>query len=474
MQLPDQNPYQKIFALQKEKSEHLRSETYRQRKERVLKIQQWIHNNRKSIQEVLYLDFQKPAPEVDISEILPCLMEIKFIAKNIKKWMRPRNAPFSITHIEASCKIYYEPKGVCLIISPWNYPFNLSISPLVSALSSGNTVILKPSEHTPHTSKLLTTMIQELFTPEEVTVIQGDASVAEQLLQLPFDHIFFTGSPTIGKIIMKAASQHLTSVTLELGGKSPTIIDETADISDATDKIAWGKFLNSGQTCIAPDYILIHKNIKEKFISSLIKKIETMWDKEKTNFTSPSDMTRIVNQKQFLRLVALLKNVQQHNATFLYGNEYYPEKRIIKPTIIEGMPPNSLIAEEEIFGPILPIVVYNNLQEAIHIINAKPKPLSIYMFSKNQKAIDHLRINTSSGAFVVNECLVHFSHHQMPFGGINNSGIGKSHGFFGFLAFSNEKSYMKQRIGFTTFKLLYPPYTAWTQKIINTLIKIFG
>ena len=460
-----------IFQDQKSKSISLRNEKYKDRLSKVLKIKTWIKSNRSSIKEALYADFKKPSAEVDITEIIPVLEAIREIKANLKRWMMPRQVPATLLMIGTSSHVSYEPKGVSLIIAPWNFPFNLVVEPLVHALAAGNTAILKPSEITPATSALINKMVSELFAKDEVAVFEGGPDVSNQLLKFPFDHIFFTGSPRIGKIVMKAAAENLASVTLELGGKSPAIIDQSANIKDAALKIAWGKFINNGQTCIAPDYILIHKSIEQKFLSSLKEMIVKLFDSANEGIRSSPDYARMVSKFHARRSSALIKDSMANGAKLVFGESNLPEEGYISPTVLSDLDENAKVMEEEIFGPILPVVAYDDLEEAIRKVNSKEKPLALYIFSKKRKSVSRILRNTSSGTVCINDTVIHFAHSKLPFGGVNQSGFGKAHGRYGFQAFSNQKPILKQRVGFTIFRPLYPPYNKRVNKILDWVVK---
>jgi aldehyde dehydrogenase (NAD+) len=374
--------------------------------------------------------------------------------------------------IGSSSKVYFEPKGVTLIISPWNYPFQLAIDPLLYAIAGGNTAIVKPSEMTPNTSALIKKLVNEVFDEKEVAVLEGDATIAQVLLKQPFDHIFFTGSPMLGKVIMEAAAKHLTSVTLELGGKSPTIVDETTNIKDAAQKIIWGKFMNCGQTCIAPDYLLVHESVKDALVEEMKENIKKLYGQDNTTTIEESpDYTRVVNQRHFSRIKGLLEDAVEKGAKVLDGGEMNADDNFIAPTLITEVDDNMAVMSEEIFGPILPIISFKSLKEATDYVNTKPKPLALYCFSKDKKNQEFVIKNTSAGGTAINETLAHISNPDLPFGGVNNSGIGKTHGYYGFLAFSNERAVLNQRIGWTTLKMLYPPYTDKKKNTINSFSK---
>jgi aldehyde dehydrogenase (NAD+) len=464
---------QNTFYALKQTSLEFRVEPIKNRERRLQVLRKWIKSNRLAIQEAIYQDFRKPSAEVDTTEIFPALSEIKNAITNLERWVKPRKVDAPLTLLGTRSVISYEPKGLCLIISPWNYPFNLSLGPLVSALAAGNNVILKPSEITPNTSALIAKMCNEIFGADEVTVFEGGPMVSQELLKLPFDHIFFTGSPAIGKIVMKAAAEHLTSVTLELGGKSPTIVSLSANLKEAAKRIAMAKFLNSGQTCIAPDYVLVHQGIANDFIELLKEQIQKLFaDQGKTIFESPH-YARIVSEKHFIRLNSIVQDALTNGAKLELGGFVDQTQRFMHPMLLSQVSVESRVMQEEIFGPILPILSFEALDQVIKIINGKPKPLALYYFGKSKSEQNRLKQETSSGAICINDCAIQFLNHNLPFGGVNNSGIGKSHGYYGFLAFSNEKPVVKQRAGLTSIQFFYPPYTPLIKRLINGLLKFF-
>jgi aldehyde dehydrogenase (NAD+) len=461
-----------IFRRQQKHALQLRNEPLKSRTERLLKLKKWIHANRVSIQNAAYKDFQKAPQEVDAIEIFHVLNEIRLALQNIETWAAPKKVDAPITMLGTRSFIQHEPRGVCLIISPWNYPFSLAVGPLVSALAAGNAIILKPSEMTPHVSALLRRLVESIFSPEEVYVFEGGPEISQQLLQLPFDHIFFTGSPAIGKIVMKAAAENLTSVTLELGGKSPAFVTADANLEDVAERISVGKFVNNGQTCIAPDYLLVDETIKDKVIRKLIEKTNYRFLAGAAAEQSPN-YCRIVNEKHFDRISLLIQDAIVKGAKVEWSGENNRASRFIHPVILSAVAPDAKLMQEEIFGPVLPVLTYRNIEEGIDFVNSKPKPLSLYVFSSRKSTQDQIINNTSAGGVCINDCGVHFLHHNLPFGGINNSGMGKSHGHYGFLAFSHEKPVLKQRSGLTTFKPFYPPYTPTSKKLMDWFLKMF-
>ncbi|EMR04713.1 aldehyde dehydrogenase family protein [Cesiribacter andamanensis] len=462
---------QQVFEQQRQTAQAWRSSTLAERQDRLRNMLSWMEQNRNAIHEALYNDFQKPHPETDISEIYPVQAEIKHALRNLRNWMKPRKVSTPLSHVGTSSYIQYEPKGVCLIIAPWNYPFNLQLVPLVSCLAAGCTAILKPAEETPHTAQLLERMVGELFSPREVAVFTGGKEVAQELLKLPFDHIFFTGSPQVGKLVMKAAAEHLSSVTLELGGKSPAIVDYTANLKEAAERIAFGKWLNAGQTCIAPDYVLVHERVSEPLVQELKKAIAKMYGGEGPESKASHDLARIINQRHFERLQRALQQALAAGAELASGGTLAADERFIAPTVLRSVPEDSQLMQEEIFGPILPIRSYRDLAEAVEYVNARPKPLALYLFTDRPELKQEMLQRTSAGGVCVNDTALHYLQPNLPFGGVNWSGMGKAHGHWGFLSFSNEKSVLQQRSGLTSTSMLKPPYSPAVQKMINLLLR---
>lgn len=464
------NTYYELFLKQQNNQFAIGNTTYRQRLKTLNALQEAIETKyRTQIQMALQNDLGKPVVESELTEIYAIIGDIKHAKKYLNQWMQKQRVDTPLSMMGSSSYIKYEPKGVCLIISPWNFPFNLTFGPLVSAIAAGNTAIIKPSEMTPNSSALMATIIEDVFKEDEVALVQGDVEVSSELLKLPFNHIFFTGSPRVGKIVMEAASKHLASVTLELGGKSPTIVDQSANIDKAAKKIMWAKFLNCGQICVSPDYVLIDKSIEIRFIESCKKWLQTFYN---NNPKTSNSYGRIVTDKHFERLSSYLENAKTLNAKFEVGGETDSASKYIEPTIISDLKPEAKLLEEEIFGPILPIVTYQSLDMAIAYVNSKPRPLALYIYSKSKANTKKIMNNTRAGGTCINNSVLHYANHYLPFGGVNNSGIGKSHGFFGFKAFSNARAVMKQHT-FGVTELLFPPYSGFKEKLARFTIKWF-
>lgn len=466
MDTATQSNIRDLFERVKEHSVTLRTSTLGERKERLKKIEDWIMNHRAQIHEAVHKDLQKPNQETDLTEVFVVLSEIRKARKNLRNWMMSKPATSSITYLGTRAETFYEPKGACLIIAPWNYPFQLAVGPLVSAVAAGNTAIIKPSEFSENTSELIQKMCLEIFEPEEVSVILGAVKESQELLALPFDHIFFTGSPQVGKVVMQAAAKHLASVTLELGGKSPTIVDESASIKDAAEKIAWGKWLNAGQVCIAPDYLFVHENVKDKLIEELVVQSEKLYGTKET-------YGGIISRHHHNRINDLMADAIDKGADIEFGGKSDRDNLRFTPTLLSNVAKNSRVMEEEIFGPILPLMVFYDLNEVINFVNQKPKPLALYLFSKKKSVIDRVKKETSAGMMTINDVVLQFAHPNLPIGGVNNSGIGKAHGHTGFIAFSNEKAIVKQRRGLTMAKTVYPPYSGFKKFMIDFMVKYF-
>ncbi|TNE49775.1 MAG: aldehyde dehydrogenase family protein [Bacteroidetes bacterium] len=463
---------QEIFKKQHGHQYTVARTTARQRIEKLRRLHTAMIRHRSAIRQALAADFRKPAEETDISETAYVNTEIRHTIRHLARWMQPRRVGVGLSLLGSSARVIYEPKGVCLIIGTWNFPFNLNLVPLIAAVASGNCVILKPSEHAPHSAALIEKILRECFREEEVAVVQGEVEVARQLLQLPFNHIFFTGSTSIGKEVMQAAARHLASVTLELGGKTPVIVDETADLDRAASRIAWIKCLNYGQTCIAPDHVLVHESVHDALVGKLKEWLQKYYgDTPEARRQSP-DLARVVHDRQFRFLLDLKANAVDLGAKVAFGGEFDPAERFIDPTILTDVPPEAKIWEHEIFGCLLPIKRYQTLDEAIEYINTGSKPLAFYIFSNRERHIKKVIRETRGGGVCVNECALQFFNPDLPFGGHNASGIGKYHGDSGFMEFSNARSIARQHSSYPTTNLFLPPYGSRLMKtLLNWLVR---
>lgn len=436
-----------------------------ERKELLLKLKASILKRREEIKAALYQDFKKPYAESELTEIHTSLDEINFAVKRLSKWMRPKRVSTPIALFGSRSFIQYEAKGVVLILAPWNYPFSLLINPLVAAIAAGNCVMARPSEKTPATAAILKTIVDEVFPANVARVVIGEIDLAEKLLELNFDHFFFTGSTQVGKKIMLAAAKNLTSVTLELGGKSPVIIDQDVNLEDAAEKLFWGKFMNGGQTCVAPDYVFIPENLKEKFCELFKAQIEKRFGETSNERLSTKDFARIIDTKAYERLEAKILHEKR-----LLEDRPFKDERFIPPTLLTDVSLNSPIMEDEIFGPIMPLLSYKNLDTVIEYIQKNPKPLALYVFSKNNKMIKKVLKSTTAGGTAINHVVLHLANPHLPFGGVGPSGMGSYHGEFGFKAFSHERSVLKQGF-FTLTNLYFPPYRGAVSRFAFRLLR---
>ena len=459
-----------VFKAQQAYKYTLRNSNATQRINKLSALKSSIQLYEKEIYAALQSDLRKSEFESAITEVVFIYSEIDYAIKNLSSWMRPVKVGKTITALTAKNRIYYEPKGLCLIISPWNYPFQLMMAPLISAIAAGNCAILKPSELSSETSSIICRVIEECFEESEVCCFEGDAALSTHLLSLPFDHIFFTGSTAVGKIVMEAAAKNLTSLTLELGGKSPTLIDETANLDIAASKIAWGKLTNAGQTCIAPDYILIQESLQAAFLEKYKAAVQQMFFTENGELNL-SSYAKIINKKHFNRIQELVDDAVSKGAKLSYGGSGDESTQTILPALLTDLPENANIMKEEIFGPILPIIPYKTIQEAIAFINKMDKPLALYIFSQDKKQIQQVIKSTSAGGTCVNDVLIHISNPKLPFGGVNGSGLGSCHGQFGFKTFSHERAVVFQS-KLDMSNLIYPPYEkkGWVLKWLRKLM----
>lgn len=444
-----------IFSSGKTKDLNFRIEQLKKLKTAILEFEN-------KLSKALYKDLGKSKTEAYTTEIGYCLHELSLHIRKLKSWSKAEKvATNRIMFPFAKSYIQKEPLGNVLIIAPWNYPFGLSISPLIGAISAGNCITLKPSEISFHTGLIIQEMLEKYFDEEYIRVIQGGAKETQELLKEKFDYIFFTGGEYVGKIVMEAASKNLTPVTLELGGKSPCIVDKNCNLEKTASRIVYGKFLNAGQTCVAPDYLLVDKKIKDKLIEKLKEKIYQFFGEDTEN---SKDFGRIINETHFDRLENYLKDTK-----VIFGGKTNKANKYISPTIVE-CPLHKQIMKQEIFGPILPIIEYSDKNKMIEFINDRAKPLALYIFSEDKKFQDTILNNTTSGGVCINDTILHIVNENLPFGGVGNSGFGKYHGKASFDTFSNHKSVFKNT---TLFEIpsRFPPYNELTLKIIKKIFK---
>jgi aldehyde dehydrogenase (NAD+) len=465
---------QAVFAAQQKRALALRQSTASERLAKLERLRTLVRAHEREFQQAIHADFGKPAVEVTTTEVVVTLLAVNHAIKHLRSWMAPRSVGFNLFLAGTSARVVPEPKGVSLIIAPWNYPLMLLLEPLVYALAAGNPAMLKPSELTPHTSGLVARLVPQYFAEDEVAVFEGGVETSTALLAQPFDHIFFTGSPAVGKIVMQAAAKHLTSVSLELGGKSPVVVDETADLRDAAQKIAWGKGLNAGQTCVAPDYLLVKAGLETELVDEIKKAWQKFYNADGQGVEHSPHLARIVTPRHHARLVDLLQDALDQGAHLAQGGQHNASERFLAPTLLTGVHLGMKVMQEEIFGPLLPVLTYQHLDEAIQMINRGEKPLASYFFSQDQQNIGKFIQQTTAGGTCINDVVIHFGHSGLPIGGVSNSGLGKSHGVYGFEAFSNLRPVLRQRVGWTAIKQFYPPYTDKVARLAAQVRQFFG
>ncbi|NJR64249.1 MAG: aldehyde dehydrogenase [Leptolyngbyaceae cyanobacterium CRU_2_3] len=419
------------------------------RLERLKRLRHVIKDQQEAILAAVQADLNKPAVEAYISEIGFVVTEINYAIKHLRAWAKPKSVAVPLEQLPAKAQVYAEPLGVVLIIAPWNYPVHLTLLPLVGAIAAGNCALIKPSELAPASSRLIANLIQTVFESSYIAVVEGDVEVSQAILDEKFDHIFFTGSTAIGKIVMQAAARHLTPVTLELGGKNPCIVDAEVHLEHAAKRIVWGKFINAGQTCVAPDYLLVDRRIKPALISAIKTAIREFYGEYPAE--SP-DYAHIINLKQFTRLQELLRT-----SNVVMGGETIADRKYIAPSVVDQVSWDDQAMQDEIFGPILLVLEYDKLEEAIAQINARPKPLALYLFSKNLQWQQRVLQQISSGGVCINDTVLHMVPSTLPFGGVGNSGMGSYHGKAGFDTFSHKRSVLSKPF-WLDLPWRYPPY----------------
>ena len=449
----------KVYASQKAYFKTHETKSYAFRVQQLERLREALINHETLFQEALFKDLHKSSFELYSTEIGFVLASIAKTIKKLKKWMRHQKVKTPIYQMFTKSYTRYEPLGTVLIIGPYNYPFQLVIEPLIGALAAGNTVMIKPSEFASHTEKALEKVLNDVFDPRVVHVVTGGVETTQALLKLRFDHIFFTGSTRVGQIVYEAAAKHLTPVTLELGGKSPTIVDATAKLDVAAKRIVFGKFINAGQTCIAPDYIYVHASIKDRFIETVKRTIDAFYSDQEHQYG------RIINEKHFQRLSGLIAEDK-----IVYGGKRNADSKYIEPTILDNVDWQDKVMQEEIFGPILPVLSYQDLDHVITTIQAQEKPLALYLFTEDKATIKRVFHELSFGGGAINDTIMHVANPYLPFGGVGYSGIGAYHGKTSFETFSHLKSYVKKSTKIDP-KIAYPPYTEKQERLIRKILK---
>ena len=475
------NSLEEIFEAQGTKRWAVANTTARERIVKLQKLRKAIVDRQQEFYDAVWTDFHKPRTEAWLTEVFPALEEIDYNIAHLPDWMEDKPASWSWMFPLNRSMSHFEPKGRVLIMAPWNYPFLLFIAPVAAAVAAGNVVIAKPSHKTPHVSEFLESLIAGVFEQDEVAVVQGaGAEVGDRLLALPFDHMFFTGSPQVGAHVAECAAKVHAGVTLELGGKSPTIVLDDVKIADAAKKIAWGKCLNAGQTCIAPDYMLCPRRLVQPLAEAVADNIKQMYGDTEEARRSCENFVRIVETKAVERHKALIEDAMAKGAKAVIGGTVYCESadRYTPATVLTDVTPDMDIMQSEIFGPILPIVAYDSLDDAIQFVQSRPKPLALYIFGKSERDIDRVLRETTSGSTCVNHCILQIENLSVPFGGVGMSGTGNYHGIYGFKTFSHERNVMHQG-AFDPLSCLYPPYykagdKGWRARIQRLAKKVLG
>jgi len=459
-----------IFELQKKHALLFKNSKVSERTALLDRFEKGLRKHEPALSLALKKDLNKHAFESSMMEFSLIFAELKAVRRELHEWMAISYPGMNLANPLASNKIHVESKGVCLILSPWNYPVQLTLTPLISCLAAGNTAVIKPSEFTPAVSAALKAFVEDTFLPKEVTLVLGDGAVAAQLTELPFNHIFFTGSPAVGKLVMTAAAKNLTSITLELGGKSPVVIGKDYNLEDAAKKILWGKYTNAGQTCIAPDYVLLPKGKSQEFVEYLKAHYHSKYTLD--GALNSDEVVRVVSEKHYTRLVSLVEEVRKTGGKILFEGTHNTTERLFGLTVVGNVSKETRVFNEEIFGPILPLFEYDNMEEAVDFIRCKDKPLALYVFSNNRSERKFITGNTWAGGVTINDVFLHISDVRMPFGGSNFSGMGYSHGYHGFLEFCHLKSEVHVSRIFNSTSLVYPPYKGkeWLAKILRRFL----
>lgn len=426
-----------------------------------------VNRRRPDLHRAMYADFKKPAEEVDLTEVYVLKSEIEYTKRRLRKWMRPERVRGGLAMIGSRAWVRREAKGVALILAPWNYPMQLLFRPLVAALGAGCTVMLKPSELTPHTAQVLQEIVEAVFDRRVVQLVQGGPEVAQALLAQPFNHVYFTGSPAVGRLVMAAAAQHPCSVTLELGGKSPAVVDASADLAVTARRLAWGKLVNAGQICVSPDYALVPTALRDAFVEALRAAMVAQYGPQPE--TAP-DFQRIVNPRHAHRIAGLIEDAVARGARIAHGGQTNPDQAYIAPTILVDVPQGAAILEEEIFGPVIPVLTYNSEADLVAEIGRRPTPLALYMYGKHRGRIRSLLNRIQSGGVAINQSVVHVGHRALPFGGLGNSGIGVGHGHHGFREFTHERGVYQQILP-SAAEALAPPYTPFKRRLIDLVLR---
>ncbi len=460
----------RVFDAQKANRWKMASTSAEERVEKLRAFKTAVLKHRDDLCAAIHADFRKNAAEFELTEIFPVLEEVNHTIEHLADWMAPERAKTPLVLAGTRSVIRREPLGQVLILSPWNYPFNLLMMPMVGAVAAGNCVMLKPSQKTANVAEVSARIVRDSFPENEVALFTGDHAVADELLSLPFDHIFFTGSTQIGKKVMAAASERLATVTLELGGKSPAIVDASADVEAAATRVVWGKCLNAGQTCIAPDYVLVQEKLLDSFVGSAVRVIERFYGTTPEQRRMSEDFPRLIDDRAFARVNDLLERSIAAGAKVAFGGRTDKNDRYIEPTLLTNVTPEMPIMGEEIFGPVLPVLTVKSVEEACELVRRRDKPLASYVFAQDREAIERILASTTAGGTVVNDSLIHFGNPYLPFGGVGASGQGSYHGEHGFRTFTHARGVL-ERGALTAVPLFYPPYAERRTDIAHRVLR---
>ncbi len=469
---PSETDLRRLFQTQRDGRWRAAQTSAAERQAILRRLHDAVKQGRMALADALALDLGKSRAEAEITEIHPVLEELQFVIRRLPRWMAPRRVSTPLLLAGAQSEVQLQARGVTLVLSPWNYPVNLALSPLIASLAAGNTVVLKPSEKAPNVSRVLRELLERVFEPRLVAVIEGDGSVAHTLTTLPFDHIFFTGSGAVGRKVMAAAAQNLSSVTLELGGKSPAIVHSSAELKTAAERVAWGKLLNAGQTCVAPDYVLLPETMRDAFVLEVDAVIARRYG-DRAWLRAGPDYGRMVDAASVERLQKLTERSVEEGARVALGGEFNPEERFIAPTVVTDVTPDMPLMGAELFGPVLPVLTYRSFGEALALVRQLDPPLALYLFAEDEAAIRQVKQETTSGGMVVNGAVIHLTNPHLPFGGVGASGMGNYHGEHGFRTFSHERAILREPRP-SPVRLMYPPYgrplprlTAWALRLLE-------
>jgi len=460
----------RLFEAQRCRAPVAAKRTAAERREQLRRLRRAIDARREQIAEAIRVDLGRPSFETETAELLHVFQEIDVAIRHLPRWMqgRPVRTPLLLTGTDSSLMV--EPRGTVLIIAPWNYPFGLVINPLVAAIAAGNCAVVKPSEKSPVTAKLVAALIAETFAEEDVGVVLGGPEVAARLLELPFDHFFFTGSTGVGRLVMEAAATHLSTVTLELGGKTPAVVDASAKIKAAADRIVWGKFFNAGQTCLAPDYVLVQESVATAMVESLCETVTRFYGSTDADRRETPHFGRIVDEEHFDRLVELVERSVAMGARVEIGGDWDRATRFVAPTVLSGVHGDMPVMRDEIFGPILPVLTYRDRDEAVRLARTNGKPLGSYVFARDRSTANYFVRAIPSGGTVVNNTLLHYASPELPFGGVGASGMGSYHGHHGFLAMSHVRPVVRQREP-ALARFFFPPYRGNVHGLVRRLVR---